>query len=178
MLACSVRRHVNAHPFAEDSYLEVALVSVEDDGLFSVVHPLHLQRQPADGRLEVGLLRVHHQTDAVLQGMLGMGIRCDHVKGVRQLFVGGCCQLHLHTRQFDTECCGCTLRAIREILNASVVEFRASETATSGVTNLFAHKKYLLLLLLLFFKSFRRNKKYCGDLLWAFVQIKYRPERC
>lgn len=139
MLARFVRRHVSTHPLATDPYLEVALVRVEDDGLLSVVLALHLQRQPADGRLEVGLLRVHHQTDAVLHGMLAMGIRCDRVKGGRRQRAG---QLHLHTCQFDTERCGCTPRAIREILNASVMEFRASETATSGVTNLFAHKKY------------------------------------
>lgn len=53
-----------------DSYLEVALVCVEDDRLFSVIDPLHLQCQPADSRLEIGLLCVHHQADTILIGML------------------------------------------------------------------------------------------------------------
>lgn len=123
------------------SYLEVALVRVEDDGLFSVVLPLHLQRQPADGRLQVGLLCIHHQTHAVLQGMLGRGIKCGHVKGLRWLGGGGC-QLHLYTRQDETESCRCTRRTAGEILNTFVLEFKALEIATFSATNLFAGKKY------------------------------------
>lgn len=52
------------------SYFEVALVCVEDDRLFSVIDPLHLQCQAADSRLEIGLLCIHHQTDTILYGML------------------------------------------------------------------------------------------------------------
>jgi len=51
--------------------LQITLVGVEDDGLVFVVEPLHLQRQSADGRLEVGLLCIHHQANAILNGMLG-----------------------------------------------------------------------------------------------------------
>lgn len=53
------------------SDLEVALVGVEDDRLPSVVDPLHLQGKPADGRLEVRLLCIHHQPNTVLLRMLG-----------------------------------------------------------------------------------------------------------
>lgn len=60
-----------------DLYLEVALIRVEDDRLLSVVEPLHLQRQPADCRLEVGLLCIHHQADIVLQGMLEKEIKFE-----------------------------------------------------------------------------------------------------
>lgn len=51
-------------------HLEVTLVGVENDGLLPVEPPLHLQGQAADGRLEVRLLGIHHQSDAVLQGVL------------------------------------------------------------------------------------------------------------
>lgn len=60
-----------------DLYLEVALVRVEDDRPLSVVEPLHLQRQPADCRLKVGLLCIHHQADTVLQGMLEKEIKFE-----------------------------------------------------------------------------------------------------
>lgn len=56
---CEVRPH-----------LQVALVGVENDGLVPVEDPLHLQGQSANGRLEVGLLGVHHQPHAVLQSVL------------------------------------------------------------------------------------------------------------
>lgn len=52
------------------SYLEVALIRVEDNGLVSVIDPLHLQREPADGWLEIGLLCVHHQANSVVNRML------------------------------------------------------------------------------------------------------------
>lgn len=51
-------------------HLEVTLVGVENDGLLPVEPPLHLQGQATNGRLEVRLLGIHHQPDAVLQGVL------------------------------------------------------------------------------------------------------------
>lgn len=58
-----------------DSYLEVALVCVEDDRLLSVINPLHLQCEPTDSWLEIGLLGIHHQTDIILNGMLKFKIK-------------------------------------------------------------------------------------------------------
>lgn len=71
-----------------DLYLEVALVRVEDDRLFSVVEPLHLQRQPADCRLEVALLCIHHQADTVLQGMLEKEIKFEDLNKLNCCFAG------------------------------------------------------------------------------------------
>lgn len=51
-------------------HLQVTLVGVEYDGLLSVELPLHFQGQPADGGLEVRLLGIDHQPDAVLHGVL------------------------------------------------------------------------------------------------------------
>lgn len=52
-----------AHP-------EVALERVEDERPLHVEPALRLQRQAADGRLEVSLLRIHHQPHAHLAGFL------------------------------------------------------------------------------------------------------------
>ena len=52
------------------THLEVTLVGVEDDWLFFVEYPLHLQGQSTNGRLEVRLLGVHHQPHPVLHSML------------------------------------------------------------------------------------------------------------
>lgn len=57
------------------SYLEVALVCVEDDRLLSVINPLHLQCEPTDSWLEIGLLCIHHQTDVILNGMLKLTMK-------------------------------------------------------------------------------------------------------
>ena len=50
--------------------LEIALVRVEDDGLLSVEFLLHLHSDPVDGRLEVGLLSVHHDAHIHVLGSL------------------------------------------------------------------------------------------------------------
>ena len=52
------------------THLQVALVGVEDDGHLLVKSPLHLQGQSADGRLEIGLLGIHHESHSILYCML------------------------------------------------------------------------------------------------------------
>lgn len=52
------------------THLQVTLVCVEYDWLFSVESPLHFQGQSTDSRLEVRLLSVHHQPHSILQSML------------------------------------------------------------------------------------------------------------
>ena len=53
------------------THLQVALVGVEDDGHLLVKSLLHLQGQSADGRLEIGLLGIHHESHSILYCMLG-----------------------------------------------------------------------------------------------------------
>lgn len=52
------------------AHLEVALVGVEDEWLLHIELALHFQCQAANGRLEVGLLSIHHQPHAHLAGFL------------------------------------------------------------------------------------------------------------
>ena len=49
------------------------LVGVEDDGLLRVVLLHHLDGDPGDGGLEVGLLSVHHAPRVQLPGSLHTG---------------------------------------------------------------------------------------------------------
>lgn len=53
------------------SHLEVTLVSVENEWLFSVEFPLHFQGQSTNSWLEVRLLGVHHQPYSTVHGLLG-----------------------------------------------------------------------------------------------------------
>lgn len=63
-----------------DSYLKVALIRVEDNRLLSVIDPLHLQCEPADGWLEVGLLSIHHQANAIGNCMLEFQNKSTHTQ--------------------------------------------------------------------------------------------------
>ena len=72
--------------FKNTKYLEIALVGVEYEGFFAVIAPHQFHGDATDGRLEVGLLRVDHDTDFFRNGMLKMKKRkfCDS-KAVRSV---------------------------------------------------------------------------------------------
>ncbi len=62
------RTHGNCRKCAR--YLQVALVSVEDNGFVFVVHSHHLHAQSVNGDLEVRLLSVYHHAHVLRLGML------------------------------------------------------------------------------------------------------------
>ena len=51
-------------------YLEITLVSVEDNGFVGVEFPHHFHGEARNGRLEVRLFSIHHQTDILLSSIL------------------------------------------------------------------------------------------------------------
>ena len=63
-------KYIDIHSWKNDNSHVCHLVGVEDDGLLRVVLLHHLDGDPGDGGLEVGLLSVHHAPHVQLPGSL------------------------------------------------------------------------------------------------------------
>ena len=80
-------KYIDIHSWKNDNSHVCHLVGVEDDGLLRVVLLHHLDGDPGDGGLEVGLLSVHHAPRVQLPGSLDTG----HVTQLYTWHLGSTC---------------------------------------------------------------------------------------